>query len=705
MAEKQAGASGRVDALLTKLAQLANAGISYLPLLLAGPVLGASVYWFLQQPAAQLKLLDTNKLTLEQQLVAIRPVAGAFGVVVLLVLGVWLAYARRRSIPFATVASKAGAYLTPLLAAPFVVALMQAGLEKESPKLTLFFGVVIAAIIGAATYRIARASAPLTPTSGLADDVPSATAEKRKLLFDRIGTAAAWLCVLAMWAAYGWFFTKLSITNHHALVTRTIDLGLYDNIFYQSAHGRPLACTFLKGGTHSSAHFDPILVILSPIYRLYPRAELILGLQSVWIGSGVIPVFLLARYQLKSKLQGVMMAAVYALHPAIHGANMYEFHSLSLSIMPVMWVLFALQTGRLKLYWVMVAVSLLVREDIPLMLSMVGMTCLILPGSKLRGTGALTIAVCAVYFVIVKAFFMTSGGVIMSGPEAYSYAYYYAEMIPPKSGLGGMFLTLFTNPSFVVRHALEEAKLIYMAKIFLPLLAIPFATKSWRLTLAYGLAFTLLATRDAVFSPAFQYSMTILPYAFAAAPIGIKQLSEGTFARAYNLDKTRLQRALVFAALAGSLAITYKFGGIVDNQAFRGGFARVTRTLTPEQEAHYAWMEQAKLMIPPKASLGVTNKIGPHVSNRKDVFLYGQKNVQWVFVDEKELKADRLKRHKQAIQQGKLEEVTRRGTYAVFKFVNPKSKPQEPKAPEPEETGEDEDINDVLGDEPGSEAR
>ena len=46
MAEKQAGASSRVDALLTKLARLANAGISYLPLLLAGPVLGASVYWF-----------------------------------------------------------------------------------------------------------------------------------------------------------------------------------------------------------------------------------------------------------------------------------------------------------------------------------------------------------------------------------------------------------------------------------------------------------------------------------------------------------------------------------------------------------------------------------------------------------------------------------------------------------------------------------
>src|SRR5215216_1836167 len=130
MAEKQARASSRFDALLTKLARLANAGISYLPLLLAGPVLGASVYWFLQQPSAQLKLLDTNKLTLEQQLLAIRPVAITLGIVVVLLLGVWLGFARRRGIPFATIASRAGAYLTPFLAVPFVVALMQAGLEK-----------------------------------------------------------------------------------------------------------------------------------------------------------------------------------------------------------------------------------------------------------------------------------------------------------------------------------------------------------------------------------------------------------------------------------------------------------------------------------------------------------------------------------------------------------------------------------------------
>jgi len=699
MGEKQGRASSRIDALLVSLSRLAKAGISYLPLLLAGPVLGASVYWFLLQPPAQLKLLDTNKLTLEQQLLAARPVFVAVGVVAFVLLAAYIVLTKRRGIPFATIASKIGGYLTPFLAVPFVVALMQAGLEKESPKLTLFFGVVIAGIIGAAAYRIGRGPAAFTMDRS-AEDVPSADVERRQRLFGRIGSIAAWACVLGMWAAYGWFFTKLSITNHHAMVTRTIDLGLYDNIFYQSAHGRPLDCTFIKAGTHLSAHFDPILVILSPLYRLYPRAEFILGLQSVWIGSGVIPVFLLARHHLKSRLQGVMLAAVYALHPAIHGANMYEFHSLSLATVPVMWTLFALQAGRLKLYWAMLAVSLLVREDIPLMLSMVGVTCLILPGGNLRKTGLATIVICASYFVIVKAFFMTSAGVIMSGPEAYSYAYYYSEMIPPKSGMGGMVLTLITNPSFVVRHALEEAKLLYLAKLFLPLLLVPFATRSWRLTLAYGLAFTLLATREAVFSPAFQYSTALLPFAFAAVPIGIRQLSEGTLARAYNLNASRVQRGLVFAALAGSMAITYKFGAIVDNQAFKGGFSRVVRTLTPEQQAHYNWLEETKTKIPPKVSLGVTNKMGPHVSNRKDVFLYGQKNVQWVLVDEKELKKDRLKRHKQAIDQGKLEEVARRGTYALFKFGPGKPKVKEPIKPEPEEGAEDEDVTDVLGDDP-----
>lgn len=693
-----------LDATLTAIARVGYAGLSYLLVVVLAPIFAASAYWYWKGPETRLRLLDTNKLTWADQKAAAGAGVVALGLVLVAVPVLHFAWTRRKGYGFAAAAQRLGHYLTPLLAVPFIVALMQKGLEKESPKLTLFFCAVIAGIVGVATYRIATFS-----------QLQIEDARRRRAL-NIASAVATWAALLGVWAGYSYLFTKLAITNHHGFGTRTIDLGLYDQIFYQSAHGRPLVCTFIKSQYHGSAHFDPILVALSPLYKLYPRVEFILGLQSVWCGSGVIPVYLLARQVLGSRLQGLLLAGSYALHPALHGANLYEFHSLTLSCVPILWTLWALQTGRLKTYWVMLFVALTVREDIPLMMVPVGLVAMLLPDGRLRRTGLATILFCGLYFVVVKKYFMTSGGVIMGGgAESYSFAYYYSEMIPDQqTGLKGMFLSLFSNPTFALRHALEEPKLVYLATVFLPMLFMPFLAKSWRLTLLYGLAFTTLATRTAVFSTHFQYSMSILPFAFAAIPAGLKAFSEGTLATAYGLEPVRLRRALVFAAFAASAATSYKFGAIVENQSFRGGFVRIYRTLTPEQEAQYTWMEEAKRQIPPQASVGVSQKIGPHVSNRKDVYLYGQHKTQYVFVDERELKGEQSKRHKKAVAEGRLEVVTKRGSMALYRDMRFFKKAQKPKKDEPKppdeasddgggEEDEPGDVNDVLGDEPKEE--
>ncbi len=131
----------------------------------------------------------------------------------------------------------------------------------------------------------------------------------------RVASIAAAAALAAIWAAYGYFFSRISLNNHHALHTSIIDLGYYDNIFCQSAHGRPLACSFIKAGYHGSAHFDPLLVVLSPLHYLYPRAELLLVLQSVWLGAGVVPLYLIAHRRLESRLAAVALAAMYARVP------------------------------------------------------------------------------------------------------------------------------------------------------------------------------------------------------------------------------------------------------------------------------------------------------------------------------------------------------------------------------------------------------
>ena len=42
----------------------------------------------------------------------------------------------------------------------------------------------------------------------------------------------------------------------------------------------------------------------------------------------VVPIYLIGRHWSLSRLMSVVVAACFVLHPAVHGANMYEFHSL-----------------------------------------------------------------------------------------------------------------------------------------------------------------------------------------------------------------------------------------------------------------------------------------------------------------------------------------------------------------------------------------
>jgi uncharacterized membrane protein len=531
-------------------------------------------------------------------------------------------------------------------------------------------GAVAGAIVGPSVEGWLRpAPPPSLPPEG---DGPPPRDPRR----ERAARIAAGVAVAAMWAGYGYWFSRFSITNHHALRTATIDLGYYDNIFYQSAHGRPLGCSFIKMGYHGSAHFDPLLVVLSPLYYLYPRAEFLLVLQSVWCGAGVVPAYLIAKSRLDSRPAGVALAAMYAMYPALHGANMYEFHSLTLIAPVALWMLYFLETGRHRAYWALLLPTLLVREDIAILMCFVGGYAIL---SRRRGwarLGWITILVSTIYFAVVKRFFMTSTDIFMSGKDSYSFAYYYDELIPNHNSVAGLLVSLLTNPVFSLKMMLVEQKLHYIVGLFVPLCFLPFFARPGRFMLSWGLLFCMLASRMAVFSIHFQYSCIIIPVAFALTPEALRQIEEGPFVRAHGLDGARYRRALLAAAFVMSLLTCWKFGGMVDNTSFHGGFSPPARTLTDKDKETYDWIRSEVAKIPLEDSVGMTNRTGAHAANRRAAFFYPEhSDVDWVFIDETELRGNDLDRHNKAVQSGVFELVSRHDRFSIFKRKKPPQPP------------------------------
>ena len=609
--------------------------------------LGATL--FAATHADLLPAMFENKLTADERRVGLVYLAGSLVAIAAFYLGALVVRHRDHWPPGFERAAHLHPYLSFVLSGPAIVALTEPKIETQHQWRTwLYIGLAVLA-----WWPTLRA---------LSSDWKAW--QPRRILSDRQRDAVSLVAVFGLWAAYAWVFANLAINTHHGFHMRLIDLGIYDNVFFQSSHGRPLGCSFLRGGTHVTAHFDPILVILSPLYRLWPRAEFLLTLQAVWCGAGVIAAYLIGRHQLNSRVWGLVWAVVYAVHPALHGANLYEFHSLTLLFTPLLFALYFLLSGKLRLYFVMLPVLLIVREDVSLVLCFVGLYALISGEPGYKRAGWITILVSLVYLVVAKTVFMSAPGLLNQGPGAYGYHYYYKDMIPNGLAEIDFFTTLLTNPAFVVALVAQEAKIHYLLVIFAPLLFLPAWAGRARVMLLYGFIFILLASRTAVYSTHFQYSAVLLPVAIALAPLGLRLLREA------RPKDTGLTTVIMGCVLVASLLVSWKHGAVLENSSFRGGFRPIVRTWTePLQERYDSFLELVSV-IEPDASVSATDRVGAHVSNRAEVHRLDQNiDTDYLLVDTSDLRGRNKASLERREKAGKVELIEHTGRWRLYRAV------------------------------------
>lgn len=637
----------KLDAILFTLARL---GFHLAWVVLLAICVGATA--FAVTHVDQLAPMMDNRLPHADRLIALR----YFGVSLLVLVVVYalaLGWRYRKTWPpgFARAKRLHGA-LSFLASGPALVALTEPAIETNHTWRTWLYIFVVVAAWWPTFWVLA------TRPRGGRQFQPLLSEHQR----DVLGLAAACL----IWGAYAYFFIRLSITNHHSINTRIIDLGLYDNIFFHTIHGDPLGCSFMKGGNHAAAHFDPILVVLSPLYRLWQGPEFLLTLQSVWCGAGAVGAYLLGRYQLGSRSWGLIWALAYALHPALHGANLYEFHSLTLLFSPFLFALHFLLSGRTRLYFVTLGLLLLIREDVSLLMSFVGLFALISKDPSRRRTGWITILVCLSYFAVVKAFFMTSHGLFNEGPGSYGFGYYYKEMMPNNKGGLSFVLSLLTNPAYVLALITKEPKLLYLMMIFAPLLFLSFAAGRARVVLIYGLVFVLLASRSAVYSPHFQYSAVLLPVALGLAPVGLRRLGGARGApRAFIA-------ATMGCVLLASVLTSWKHGAIVENKSFRGGFRGVKRVWDEKAAERYEEFRALVDQIEPDASVSATDRVGSHVSTRLSAYRLNQDiETDYVLVHTTDVRGRNKSILERRKKDGTLEVVGRARQWTLYRTVPP----------------------------------
>lgn len=439
----------------------------------------------------------------------------------------------------------------------------------------------------------------------------------------RLLTARAlpWVVLGLLVTWYAVFFSRLSVLDHRNFGTSIYDMAIYDNVLWRTTHGDFLGCAYCKGGKHYSAHFDPILLLVAPFYRAAPRAETLLVFQSVWLALGALPLYLLARRKLERPWLALTLPAIYLAYPALHGANMYDFHSLTLLAPLTLWAVYFLDSERVRPYFATLALLLLVREDVALSACLLGAYA-VATGKPLTGAG--TVAVALAYLAFTKLVIMPDAGLMMTaGSGGTSYADFYSGMIPhPEEGARGLLISLLTNPVFAAKSLLTSGKVFFFAALLVPLLLLPLFSGKKCLLMLYGFAFLGLASRPYIYQLNFQYSVTLFPALLAAAPDGALRVAQSRFARSLGLDAQRLITALLLASLGATALSGAKFGALAENRAFKAGWTTMQRAPSSEVIAQHEAIEKLLARIPPDAPVSATTWLAPHLSNRRDMYRY-----------------------------------------------------------------------------------
>jgi len=148
--------------------------------------------------------------------------------------------------------------------------------------------------------------------------------------FLSIGDAKTDFTVYLMILFYTLVFSFATVTRFYSLKTYAYDLGNYNQALYTTLRGYGFlyytADLPVTGGSMMGVHFSPILLMILPIYAIYPAPPTLLALKSFVLALGALPLYQLAKYFLKTRFWGMLFSAIYLLNPALQGINWFDFH-------------------------------------------------------------------------------------------------------------------------------------------------------------------------------------------------------------------------------------------------------------------------------------------------------------------------------------------------------------------------------------------
>lgn len=410
-------------------------------------------------------------------------------------------------------------------------------------------------------------------------------------------------------------FSYLTVRLHNNFQTFGFDLGIFDQGIWLLSRLKDPFIT-VRGLHLFGDHLSFMLVLLAPLYKIWADVRLLLVLQTIALALGAVPVYLLAKDRLRHGVLALALAASYLLYPALQWLNRDHFHPETIATPALLFAFYFVMRRRYGLFAVAALIALLAKEDIALILMLMGVYIAV---TNNRAVGLATTLASLAWFLIGIKFILP-----MFNQEGFFYIRNYSNL---GSTPGEVIVNTITKPGLALSLLLQERKLVYLTQLLAPVAFSPFASIEVFLIALPALFSNLTSQQGYMDTIEYHYTATIIPFVFVSAILAIEKLS------------LKKREGALVAALILLIALTsnYFWGPLPGSQKYRQGFFVSDNGGRASAQAGIA-------LIPENASVSAFYAFVPHLTHRERIYEFPNPYISrnWGIRDENPADTDSI---------------------------------------------------------------
>jgi uncharacterized membrane protein len=313
--------------------------------------------------------------------------------------------------------------------------------------------------------------------------------------------ALPWVMALV----FAGLYAAISVARFERMATRSFDLGIFEQAIRHYAHLQA-PIVDLEGAGHNflGDHWNPLIAVYAPFYRLFPTPVTLLVGQAVAIALAVVPITRAGMRHL-GRWSGVAVGLAFGMSYGIQSAVDFDIHEVALAVPLLAFAFEAFLAGRWTAVVAWAAPLVLVKEDLGLTVAAIGLV-LVLVGARRWGTGLAlfgTASFALVMMVLIPHFnaegksgFSRLGAQPGTGTLGQRFLELAIEAVMPGPRATTMLLLLAVTAFISLRS---------------PLIIVVLPTLAWR----------FVSTNESFWGQSFHYDLVLMPIIFAALIDGV----------------------------------------------------------------------------------------------------------------------------------------------------------------------------------------